>query len=67
MFLKLIKRVFGFVFIINENRKMKRAIHVMFDYLDMINAHGCCVMHNDDGCPGCNAHDAIRLAKDILK
>lgn len=27
--------------------------------LKKINAHGCCVMHNDSSCPGCTANDAL--------
>lgn len=27
--------------------------------LERIAAHGCCVMHNDSGCPGCGAKDAL--------
>ena len=25
-----------------------------------IEKHGCCVMHNDSGCPGCLAKDALK-------
>ncbi len=28
--------------------------------LEKVAAHGCCVMHNDDGCPGCTASDALK-------
>lgn len=36
----------------------------MIDELQMIlreiKAHGCCVMHNDNGCPGCKATETLR-------
>jgi hypothetical protein len=28
--------------------------------LELVAKHGCCVMHNDNGCPGCTAREALK-------
>jgi hypothetical protein len=49
-----------------EARRLAAAAKRMREGLIRIEAHGCCVMHNDAGCPGCTAKetrtDAIKIA-----
>lgn len=40
--------------------KLTKAI----ESLKRIKKHGCCVMHNDSGCPGCEAHEALKKIGD---
>lgn len=44
---------------------LRGALLIANEALLKVSDHGCCVMHNDYGCPGCIAKDAIRtlLAK----
>jgi hypothetical protein len=40
---------------------------ILVEILERISAHGCCVMHNDSSCPGCEAKAALNLLRDSGK
>jgi len=43
---------------------LKEQIRISSKYrkaLRKVASHGCCVMHNDRGCPGCTAYDALKV------
>jgi len=59
------KTEFYFVFIrpsrttILKLRKALKALDVATNALEKISKHGCCVMHGDSGCPGCESVKAL--------
>jgi hypothetical protein len=40
---------------------------ILVEALERISAHGCCVMHNDSSCPGCEAKAALNPSRDSEK
>lgn len=46
--------------------RIAEAAEVMQESLIAIEKHDCCVMHNDESCPGCNAKEALAKAKELM-
>lgn len=44
----------------DENANLNADNAVMREGLEGIKKHGCCVMHNDTGCPGCIATKTLK-------
>lgn len=42
------------------DHSMENRLTIAIKALKEIAKHGCCVMHNDSGCPGCRAHKALK-------
>lgn len=41
-------------------KRLLDALDAAEEALVKIKSHGCCIMHNDHGCPGCTASDALK-------
>jgi len=44
----------------DQRASLMDKLAVAVEALEKIEKHGCCVMHNDESCPGCTAKDALR-------
>jgi hypothetical protein len=40
--------------------KLVEALGQALEVIRKIDSHGCCVMHNDSGCPGCRAREFLK-------
>ncbi len=43
----------------DRNQPLMLQLGMAVRALERIKAHGCCIMHNDARCPGCEAHDTL--------
>lgn len=50
--------------LIREIENLRRELKSARDILVKVKAHGCCVMHNDESCPGCAADAAVKRIDD---
>jgi len=41
----------------------EQKLAVAIEALEKIKSHGCCVLHNDKGCPSCTAHEVLEKIK----
>ena len=49
--------------ILSDFKQLQKDKAELIEALEKIKSHGCCVMHNDDSCPGCESREVLARVK----